>query len=60
MTDAELSRQEWYDERAAILEFMGGMLRGDAEAAARAQMQDYFGRRSAPASHGDGAGARVE
>lgn len=31
VTDAELSRLEWLEERAAILEFMAGFSRADAE-----------------------------
>ena len=31
MTDAELSRHEWLEERAAILEFRAGYSRAEAE-----------------------------
>ncbi len=31
MDDAELSRQEWIEERAAILEFNAGLPRHEAE-----------------------------
>jgi hypothetical protein len=34
MTDAELHREEWLSERAAILEFCGGYQRETAEAMA--------------------------
>jgi len=41
MTDAELHRQEWIEERAGILEFDAGYDRTVAEALAKAMWSDY-------------------
>ena len=57
MTDAELSRQEWIEERAAILEFCSGITRLQAELEARRLWEQHVRRWNAPASHGDGPGA---
>lgn len=41
MTEAELHRSEWIEERAAILEFEAGLPREVAEERAAAQYDDY-------------------
>ena len=41
MTDAELNRQEWIEERAGILEHDAGYPRIVAEALAKAMWSDY-------------------
>lgn len=41
MTDAELHRGEWIDERAGILEFEAGYPRTIAEVMARVQWTEY-------------------
>jgi hypothetical protein len=40
MTDADLHRREWIEERAAIREFDGGMPRQQAEVMARLDWQN--------------------
>ena len=47
MTDAELHRQEWIDERAGILEHDAGYPRIVAETLARAMWSDRERARSA-------------
>ena len=41
MTDAELHREEWIEERAALREFEAGMPRAAAEVMARLDWQQY-------------------
>ena len=59
MTDAELSRQEWIEERIAILEESNVAFGFDARRMATEMWRFWTnGRdRNAPGSHGDGAGA---
>ena len=41
ITDAELSRQEWFEERAGILEFDAGFERAEAERKAVEMWEEY-------------------
>jgi hypothetical protein len=56
MTDAELSRQEFYRERIGF-GLSDGMSLADATKRADVLLRDYDRARNAARSHGDGAGA---
>ncbi len=56
MTDAELSRQEFYAERIGY-GLSDGMTLSDATKRARMLLRDYDEARNATGSHGDGPGA---
>jgi hypothetical protein len=56
MTDAELSRQEWIEERIAIM-VESGMPESEAIPLARKLWWFDDQRKHAPRSHGDGPGA---
>ncbi len=56
MTDAELSRQEFYRERIGY-GLSDGMTIAEAINRARMLLRDYDEARNAPGSHGDGPGA---
>jgi len=56
MTDAELSRQEFYRERIGY-GLSDGMTLSDATKRADVLLQDYDRARNATGSHGDGPGA---
>jgi len=48
MSDAELNRQEWIEERAAILEFDSGFTRLQAELEARRLWEQHVKLWNAP------------
>jgi hypothetical protein len=56
MTDAELSRQEFYRERIGY-GLGDGLTIAEAINRARMLLRDYDEARNAPGSHGDGPGA---
>jgi hypothetical protein len=56
MTDAELSRQEFYVERIGF-GLSDGMTIADATKRADELLRDYDDAKNAPGSHGDGPGA---
>ncbi|MFM2193449.1 MAG: hypothetical protein RLZZ460_119 [Chloroflexota bacterium] len=58
MTDADLARQEWLDERAAVLEFEAKFPRDEAERLALVMWAAKVQRENASAEHGDAPGAR--
>lgn len=41
MTEFEANIQEWYSERAAIMQFEGGLPKEKAEALAKAEAETY-------------------
>lgn len=45
MTEAELHREEWIEERAALLEFEGGLTRELADRRAAEQWLEYAAER---------------
>jgi hypothetical protein len=57
MTDADLARQEWLDERAAVLEFDAKFPRDEAERLALVMWEAKVRRENASGSHGDAPGA---
>jgi hypothetical protein len=56
MTDADLARQEWLDERAAVLEFEAKFPRDEAERLALVMWESKVQRENASAGHGDASG----